>query len=975
MKATAEKAEMRLVDGGGKQTPARSSSYRELEAEVESDLLARLAQKAEQAFQAKVQQSGSALTSTDATVDDGSPPRTDSFETAGDDVFARMKKAAEAQEAKLLGKSPTSVSPTPRSSRSPPALKSALKPSSMSPVVAKPVAKPAGPAPRKAKKASALKGKKGKRSGTMPGQAVAGSTAGAEEEEQEDSSDGEPWTGYDDVETPPTSDDEDEIGGDTSSLFDDMFGGMLPSKPGQKPEPEPLSDEKNEESDDDDDGDDDDDNEDSDGDDAPGTSTQAPHEPDMTDNSQIAAEYAELNAKFQHMMMEVEMLKLKLDREQNLKKDYQDNCLRLENELEVMGDEIEKLTEQKSELTDQLRTARQEDFSVPVEASAVESLGGDNEVSKAMATAAAGLRTEDIWEGSAKFISLTQRFGKFMDDQAEASRVDSCVVEFVFSPDLSEQLGGISEKSFKVSVHNQICQILSLVCSRLHVPNSQMYEISTLRGFELNKDRSLASYGLGVLFKRWIVKLSIPALPVGSDPAEDTAMVQSLLDDHFNTVWETIAQQEATRLDEREAAARAQWESIDARYALTQRWLGVSQSGRRKALAFLMQVEREEEASKVTAGARSHPGKAILEKEPEPVYTRRYRLQLLSSMLSGVPMLGNADVTKLARDLQIHMRLVERPDNSRVIHGGFVANEMVFVLNGELRQASRDETAQHTLQPGSWYGEQALFIGNYLPVTSYDAQGDVTMYRLSRPDFMAVLMRYPELEKIVERLTVEMFASESLTSKTTERRLTAAERAELNITTEFIHQVPMFHGLTDPLCVDALAARLTPVTIAANAVVCEKGQVGQEMYFVREGFVEMLPELDQPAFGQKGPGSFFGEMALLNSEPRNAYCRCLTETSGYVLTKSDLQHVLIEFPAMEAMVRRPLIDRETERARVLGEMMAATATTLSRKEQRRQAANTLQRAGKRFVDRKLEQRAQRETELEALRLSECVFEF
>ena len=54
------------------------------------------------------------------------------------------------------------------------------------------------------------------------------------------------------------------------------------------------------------------------------------------------------------------------------------------------------------------------------------------------------------------------------------------------------------------------------------------------------------------------------------------------------------------------------------------------------------------------------------------------------------------------------------------------------------------------------------------------------------------------------------------------------------------------------------------------------------------------------------------------------------------------------------------------------EMMAATATTLSRKEQRRQAANTLQRAGKRFVARKLEQRAQREAELEALRLSECV---
>ena len=71
----------------------------------------------------------------------------------------------------------------------------------MSPVVAKPVAKPAGPAPRKAKKASALKGKKGKRSGTMPGQAVAGSTAGAEEEEEASPDDKEerPRDDFDDV--------------------------------------------------------------------------------------------------------------------------------------------------------------------------------------------------------------------------------------------------------------------------------------------------------------------------------------------------------------------------------------------------------------------------------------------------------------------------------------------------------------------------------------------------------------------------------------------------------------------------------------------------------------------------------------------------------------------------------------------------------------------------------------------------------
>ena len=956
MKAQAEEAERRLTHPTrSKPVKSRTDSYRDLEVEVESDLIARMQEKAEAALQAKIKShSGSG-----ASDDEAPPPRTESFETAGDDVFARMQRAAEEQEAKLLGqKVAKTVSPPPRLKRLDSAnLKSSLKPSSLSPV-SRPVAaaEPKGPAPRKAKKASALKGKKGKRSGGM--HAVADTTA--DDEPEEVSSEGEEWKGYDDVETPPTSDDEDEIGADTGLLFDDMFGGMAPAKP-KAAAPEAKTDSED----------------DSDEDDpAKGqsaaqelTSTSGT-ESDEEDSTKASAEYTELNGKFQNMLMEVEMLKLKLEREQSQKKDYIDNCLRLENELETSHDDIEKLTQVQSDITDKLRTAMQEDFNVPATASAVESLDGDSELSKAMATAAAGLRTEDIWEGSAKFISLTERFGKFMANQAEANGVDSCVVEFVFAPELSKLLGGIEEKSFKVSAHNQICQILSLVCSRLHVPNSQMYEISTLRGFELDKDKSLSSYGLGALFKRWIVKLSVPVIPVGTDPVEDEAMVRSLLDDHLNQVWESIAQQEATRLDEEEAASKAQWENLDARYSVMDRFLGMSQDGRRKALAFIMQVQREEEADRLSMKHTAGAARGISEGDAQPVFTRKYKQNLISSMFNSIPLLGNADTTDVARDLQAHLRLDKKSEGSRVIHEGFVTDDMWFVVEGELRRTAKGKRLQETVRPGSWCGEKALFIGNERPTISYDAHGDVLLYRVSRSDFMAVLMRHPGLESMIEQLTAEMFGSEQ--DSVSHQNLTAAERAELAITTTFVSQVPMFHGLTDPLCVEAVAARLTPVSIAANAVVCEKGNVGQEMYFVREGYVEMLPELDQPAFGQKGPGSFFGEMALLNSEPRNAFCRCLTEISGYVLTKSDLQRVLLEFPAMEALVRRPLIERDTERAREIGEMMAATATTLSRKELRRQAANTLQKAGRRFVERRLEIRVQREQDLEVLRLSECV---
>ena len=81
----------------------------------------------------------------------GSAPmqRTSSYDTAQGDIMARFKAKAELAEQALLSK----AAPT-----------SAMKVRTQAPI---PPAKPSGPPPRKAKKASALKGKKGLRSGNM----------------------------------------------------------------------------------------------------------------------------------------------------------------------------------------------------------------------------------------------------------------------------------------------------------------------------------------------------------------------------------------------------------------------------------------------------------------------------------------------------------------------------------------------------------------------------------------------------------------------------------------------------------------------------------------------------------------------------------------------------------------------------------------------------------------------------------------
>jgi CRP-like cAMP-binding protein len=907
----AAKAKAREAELTGRPAPAASGGRTDSYEAAGDDMFSRMAAKAK-AREAE-------LTGRPAPAASGE--RTDSYEAAGDDMFSRMAAKAKAREAELLqgrGASVERTSSQDMFSRMLAKAEAAEKTPSP-----RPAAKPA-PKPRVAKKASALKKGSNRRSGKMPGQAVKGSTA-VEEEEDPPSSDGEPWVDrYADVETPPTSDEEGTGIGDAGmDLFASMFGGDAAADKTDTPSPETGA-----------------------------SSPKRVKSPTPSTTTSVQSDVHE------EAVLEVAALKVQLEREESLKQDYQTTCKRLEGELEEMADEIEELTRDKDDLSEKLRALKQEDFdmSSPTARSGVDVLGSDGETATAMAKASSGMRTEDIWEGSAKFMALANRFGAFMSRQSEQNQVESCVVEFVFDGPTSELVGGLTEKAFKVSVNNQICQVLSLICSRLHLANAQSYEITTMRGFELTKDRNLASYGLGMLFSRWMLRLSLVQPPLGTDLVADTEMVRSLLYDHLDSAWGTIARHEEQRAAAEREKEQREWKEVDEMYAIRRRFANVSAEGRQRALAFLMMVEREEQMEREAAS-----GGTISEGIPQPAHTKKNRQRLLSALFAQFPLLGNVDTAALVGELQGHMRLVCCSDGTRFQHKGDASSDAIFVAVGKVRLLHSSERDDDFVEAGGWLGERALVFGNIPANASAEAQGDVSLYHLSRPDVMIVLMKYPELHTMWLKLTQEMFSTsdESVTEGSAE------ERAELEMTRQFIDSVPMFHGL-NPECVDALARRLTPISVAPNEVFITKGQVGQEMYFIVEGSAEMLPELDQAAFGHKGAGSFVGEMALLNSEPRNAFLRCVTKIEGFVLSKADLQHVLLEFPDMEAMVRQPIMERETQLAKEVGAMMATTATRLTRKERRHEAASTIQRAGKRFVQRRRDEKAEREALLAQL---------
>ena len=162
--------------------------------------------------------------------------------------------------------------------------------------------------------------------------------------------------------------------------------------------------------------------------------------------------------------------------------------------------------------------------------------------------------------------------------------------------------------------------------------------------------------------------------------------------------------------------------------------------------------------------------------------------------------------------------------------------------------------------------------------------------------------------------------------RSAQRELSDAEVAQVlaeehQRRTDWLRQVPMFSEVGSDAFMDDLAKKLEVRTVRREHLIIEKGTVGDEMYFIARGEAHVLNDLEGAPFSSLGEGAFCGEGALLEDGRRNAYVRVATETVKlYALSRSNLQSVLQEYPAVESLIRAPIDERRRAR-----EAAAATA--------------------------------------------------
>jgi putative ABC transport system ATP-binding protein len=106
---------------------------------------------------------------------------------------------------------------------------------------------------------------------------------------------------------------------------------------------------------------------------------------------------------------------------------------------------------------------------------------------------------------------------------------------------------------------------------------------------------------------------------------------------------------------------------------------------------------------------------------------------------------------------------------------------------------------------------------------------------------------------------------------------------------EFLRPIDLFRSLTPQQLTD-VAEKMTKRHFAAGETIIREGDPGEEFFLISEGEVDVVRADREVA--RLGPGDFFGEVALISGEPRNATVVAVDEVDAYVLGKDDFQTAL-----------------------------------------------------------------------------------
>ncbi len=121
----------------------------------------------------------------------------------------------------------------------------------------------------------------------------------------------------------------------------------------------------------------------------------------------------------------------------------------------------------------------------------------------------------------------------------------------------------------------------------------------------------------------------------------------------------------------------------------------------------------------------------------------------------------------------------------------------------------------------------------------------------------------------------------------------------------------LFYNLPDEV-IASLSEQVEPIALNKGEVLFKKGDPGDGLYILQEGWVKMVgsdQDGNEVIFNQEGPGAVFGEMAVIDKEPRSAGVIALNEVHLLKLSQQAFQEIMAQHPILGIELSRTMSQR------------------------------------------------------------------
>ena len=132
------------------------------------------------------------------------------------------------------------------------------------------------------------------------------------------------------------------------------------------------------------------------------------------------------------------------------------------------------------------------------------------------------------------------------------------------------------------------------------------------------------------------------------------------------------------------------------------------------------------------------------------------------------------------------------------------------------------------------------------------------------------------------------------------------EELSITLKRDLIASVPFLQNAKDTFIKD-LSNRLEPVMFVPGDTIFQIGDLGDVMYFIGKGHVQIT--INQKTVAFLKDGDFLGEMALITEQPRNATATAIGYCDAYSLSKHNFDEIVQQHPDFATYISSIVTER------------------------------------------------------------------